>query len=139
MPFWHEADFEVKMLKAPQCRITFGSCDVRKVHGVVARSTVRSQNGKNAPFNSRSTLEVEMFEKCMGLWPEAPFEVKMVKARHSLLGALLEVEMLKKYTALWREAHFQVKMCKTTPVRIFLEVSDVQKVHAAVARSTCRS
>ena len=41
-----------------------------------------------------------MFEKCMGLWSEAPFEVKMVKARHSLLGALLEVEMLKKYTAL---------------------------------------
>ena len=46
-PLWREAHFEVKMYKAPQCRTTFGSCDVEKVHAVVARSTFRSQNVKN--------------------------------------------------------------------------------------------
>ena len=42
-PLWCEAYFEVKMYKT-QLRTTFGSCDVEKVHAVVARSTVRSQN-----------------------------------------------------------------------------------------------
>ena len=46
-PFWREAHFEVKMYKTPQCRTTFGSCDVEKVHAVVARSTFRSQNVKS--------------------------------------------------------------------------------------------
>ena len=45
-PLRREAHFEVKMRKAPQCRTTFGSCDVEKVHAVVARSTFRSQNVK---------------------------------------------------------------------------------------------
>ena len=43
-PLWREAHFEVKMHKALQVRTTFGSCDVEKVHAVVARSTFRSQN-----------------------------------------------------------------------------------------------
>ena len=43
-PLWREAHFEVKMYKAPQHRTTFGSCDVEKVHAVVARSTFGSQN-----------------------------------------------------------------------------------------------
>ena len=34
-----EAHFEVKTCKTPQLRTTFGSCDVEKVHAVVARST----------------------------------------------------------------------------------------------------
>ena len=46
-PLWREAHFEVEMYKAHQCRTTFGSCDVEKVHSVVARSTFRSQNVKN--------------------------------------------------------------------------------------------
>ena len=36
---WREAHFQVKMYKTPQRRTTFGSCDVEKVHAVVARST----------------------------------------------------------------------------------------------------
>ena len=47
MPLWREAHFEVKMLKTRGVRTTFGSCDVEKVHAVVARSTFRSQNAKN--------------------------------------------------------------------------------------------
>ena len=46
-PLWREAHFEVKMYKTPGSRSTFGSCDVEKVHAVVARSTFRSQNVKN--------------------------------------------------------------------------------------------
>ena len=45
-PLWREAHFEVKMYKTPQCRTTFGSWDVEKVHAVVARSTFRSQKCK---------------------------------------------------------------------------------------------
>ena len=48
-PLWREAHFEVKMYKAHQGRTTFGSCDVEKVHAVVARSTFRSQNVQNTP------------------------------------------------------------------------------------------
>ena len=44
--------------------------------------------------------------------------------------------MLKKCTPLWREAHFEVKMYKTHQVRTTFGGSDVEKVHAVVARST---
>ena len=47
--------------------------------------------------------------------------------------------MLKKCTALWREAQFEVKMHKTPHVRATFGGSDVEKVYAVVARSTCRS
>ena len=43
-PLWREAHFQVKIYKAHQVRTTFGSCDVEKVHAVVARSTFPSQN-----------------------------------------------------------------------------------------------
>ena len=46
-PLWREAHFEVKMYKTHHSRTTFGSCDVEKVHAVVARSTFGSQNVKN--------------------------------------------------------------------------------------------
>ena len=42
-------------------------------------------------------------------------------------------------TPLWREAHFEVKMYKTHHVRTTFGGSDVEKVHAVVARSTFRS
>ena len=45
----------------------------------------------------------------------------------------------KKCTPSWREAHFQVKMYKTPHVRATFRGSDVEKVHAVVARSTFRS
>ena len=48
-PLWREAHVEVKMYKTHQVRTTFGSCNVEKVHAVVARSTLRSQNVQNTP------------------------------------------------------------------------------------------
>ena len=56
-----------------------------------------------------------------------------------MVGALLEVEMSNKCTPLWREAHFEVKMYKTQHNRATFGGSDVEKVHAIVARSTFRS
>ena len=50
---WWEAHFEVKMYKTHQVRTTFGSCDVEKVHAVVARSTFWSQNVKNTRLRGR--------------------------------------------------------------------------------------
>ena len=46
--------------------------------------------------------------------------------------------MSKKCTPLWREADFEVKMLKTLGVRTTFGGSDVEKVHAVVARSTFR-
>ena len=46
---------------------------------------------------------------------------------------------MKNGTPLWREAHFQVKMYKTPHGRSNFWSSDVQKWHAAVARSTFAS
>ena len=48
-PLWREAHFEVKMHKTHHSRTTFGSCDVEKVHVVVARSTFPSKNVQNTP------------------------------------------------------------------------------------------
>ena len=45
-PLWREAHFEVK---THHVRTTLGSCDVEKVHAVVARSTFWSQNVQNTP------------------------------------------------------------------------------------------
>ena len=46
-PLWREAHFQVKMYKIHQLRTTCGSCDVEKVHAVVARSTFPSKNVQN--------------------------------------------------------------------------------------------
>ena len=138
-----------------------------KLHAVVARSTFPSQNVQNTPFSdhfwklrcrksarrcgakhilkSKCTkhtmvgplLEVEMSKKCTPLWREAHFEVNIYKAHHG--RTTLEVEMSKKCTPLWREAHFEVKMLKTPGVRTIFGGSDVEKVHAVVARRTFRS
>ena len=114
----------------------------------------------------RSQLARWEMKNCTPLWREAHFQVKMYKTHHSRttfgncdvekvhavvarstfpsqkctkqtrFGPLLEVEMLKKRTPLWREAHFQVKMYKTHHARTTFGGSDVEKVHAVVARST---
>ena len=55
--------------------------------------------------------------------------------KHHDPGAILEVAMFKNCTPLWREAHLQVKMHKTPRSRTHFGRSDVQKWHAAVARS----
>ena len=132
-PLWREAHFQVKMYKTPQLRTTFGSCDVEKVHAVVARSTFPSQTVQN-------TSASDHFWK-LRCWKSArPCGAKHISkskcTKHLSSGPLLEVAMSKKCTPLWREAHFQVKLYKTPQLRITFGSWDVEKVHALVARST---
>ena len=77
-PLWREAHLQVKMYKTPQLRTTFGSCDIEKVHAVVARSTFPSQN-VTKHTRSKPLLAVEMSKKCTPLWREAHLQVKMYK------------------------------------------------------------
>ena len=77
-PLWREAHFQVKMYKTHQVRTTFGSCDVEKVHAVVARSTFRSQNVQTHQHTMLGPLlKVQMSKKCTPLWREAHFEVTL--------------------------------------------------------------
>ena len=124
------------MYKTQQVRTTFGSCDVEKVHAVVARSTFPSQNVQNTPGSDHFwQLRCRKSARHCG----AKHISKSKCTKHTRFGPLLEVAMSKKCTLLWREAHFQVKMYKTPHVRATFGGSDVEKAHAVVARSTFRS
>ena len=132
-PLWREAHFQVKMYKTPQPRTTFGSCDVEKVHAVVARSTFPSQNVQNtsAPDHFWKFRCRKSARRC-----GAKHISKSKCTKHLSSGPLLEVQMSKKCTPLWREAHFQVKSVKNWRSRTTFGGSDVEKVHAVVAWST---
>ena len=135
-PLWREAHFEVKMYKTHQRRTTFGSWDVEKVHAVVARSTFPSQNVQNTSA-SEHFWKLRCWKSARRCGAKHIWKSKCTK--HTRCGPLLAVEMSKKCTPLWREAHFEVKMLKTLGVRTTFGGSDVEKVHAVVARSTFRS
>ena len=162
-PLWREAHFQVKMYKAHHSRTTFGSSDVEKVHAVVARSTFPSQNVQNTPGSdhfwklrcrkSARRCGAKHISKSKCTKPASDyfwkFRCRKIARRcgakhiskskctkHLMFAPLLEVAMSKKCTPLWREAHFQVKMYKTHQVRTTFGSSDVEKVHAVVARST---
>ena len=122
--------------KTHQVRTTFGSSDVEKVHAVVARSTFPSQNVQNTPGSDHFwKLRCRKSARRCG----AKHISKSKCSKHTRFGPLLEVAMSKKCTPLWREAHFEVKMHKTPHVRATFGGSDVEKVHAVLARSTFRS
>ena len=128
-----EAHVEVKMYKTPQRRTAFGSCDVEKVHAVVARSTFPSENVQSTPGADHFwQLRCRKSARHCG----AKHISKSKCTRHTRFGPLLEVAMSKKCTQLWREAHFEVKMYKTHHARTTFGGSDVEKVYAVVARST---
>ena len=117
-PLWREAHFQVKMDKTLEERTTFGSCDVEKVHAVVARSTFWSQNVQNTPCSDHFwKLRCRKSARRCG----AKHILKSKCTKHTMFGPLLEVEMSKKCTPLWRKAHFQVK-------RTTFGGSDVEKV-----------
>jgi len=107
-----------------------------KVHAVVARSTFPSQNAQSTSVSDRFwKLGCRKSARSCG----AKHIPKSKCTKHTILGPLLEVEMSKKCTPLWREAHFEVNMYKTPQCRTTFGGSDVEKVHAVVARSTFRS
>ena len=96
-PLWREAHFQVKMYKTPGVRTTFGSCDVEKVHAVVARSTFRSQNVQN-------TRGSDHFWKSR-CWKSArrcgaKHISKSKCTKHHMFVPLLEVQMSLRFTTL---------------------------------------
>ena len=125
---------------------------------------LKSKCTKHVRFGA--LFEVQMSKNCTPLWRDVYFEVKMYKTRQvrstfwssdveklhaavarsifwsqnakktDILRALFEVPMSKNCTPLWREAYFQVKMLKNWRSRSTFWSSDVEKLHAAVARST---
>ena len=102
----------------------------------MARSTFRSQNAQSTPFSDHFwKWRCRKSARRCG----AKHISKSKCTKHTSSGPLLAVEMLKKCTSLWREAHFQVKMYKTPHVRATFGGSDVEKVHAVVARRTFQS
>ena len=103
------------------------------MHAVVARSTFPSQNAQSTPAPHHFwQLRCRKSARRCG----AKHISKSKCTKNTSSGPLLAVEMSKKCTPLWREAHFQVKMYKTNQVRTTFGSSDVEKVHAVVARST---
>ena len=132
---WREAHFEVKMYETHHARTTFGSCDVEKVHAVVARSTFPSQNVQNTPgsdhfwklrcrksaFVARSTFRSQHVKNTSRLDHFWRFRCRKSACR---CGAkpLLEVEMSKKSTPF-----SQSKSTKHTSFEAFLEVEMSKK------------
>ena len=90
-PLWREAHFEVKSAKDWRSRTTFGSCDVEKVHVVVARSTFRSQNVQNTPC-SRHFWKFGCRKSARRCGAKHISNSKCTK--HLSSGPLLEVELL---------------------------------------------
>ena len=103
-----------------------------KLHAVVRRSTIPSQNVQSTP-GSDHFWKLTCRKSARGCGAKHISKWKCTKHRSS--GALLEVEMSKKSTQLWREAHFQVKMHKTPQLRSTFGSWDVEKKHAIVAQS----
>ena len=133
MPPWREARFEVKMLKSSGSQSTFWSSDVEKLHAAVARSTFWSQNAKKFRV-SEHFLKFRCRKIARRCGEKHILKSKCTK--HCMFGPLLEVTMSKNCTLLWREAHFQLKMLKNWRSRGTFWSWDVEKLHAAVARST---
>ena len=113
-PLWREAHLQVKKVKTPHVRTTFGSWDVEKVHAVVARSTLASEKGKNT---SRSDHFWKLRFRKSARRCGAKHISKSKWTKHTSSGPLLEVAMSKKCMPLWREAHFEVNMWKHHIVR----------------------
>ena len=121
---WREAHFEVKMLKTPHVRNTFGSWDVETVHAIVARSKFGRAKCQNTPSS-------EHFRK-LRCWKStrrccAKHISKWNGTKHLIVGARLEVEMSKKCTPLWREAHLEIKNAKNWGSRVTFWSLDVTR------------
>ena len=98
----------------------------------MARSTFARQNVENT-----SAPEAFWKFRCSKM-PRGCGEKHICKSKctkHHIPGAILEVAMFKNCTPLWRKAHLQVKMHKTPHGRSHFGSCDVEKLHAAVARS----
>ena len=68
-PFWREVSKSECTKHINQCRTTFGSWHVEKMHGVVARSTFAIQNVQNTSVPDHF-WKLTWRKKCTALWRE---------------------------------------------------------------------
>ena len=106
-----------KCTKHTHCRTTFGSCDVEKVHVVVARSTFPSQNVQNTPLSDHF-WKFTMSKKCTPLWREAHFQVKMYKT-HQLRTTFGSCDVEKVHAVVARSTFPSQNVQSTTCSRHF--------------------
>ena len=105
-PVWRGAHLQVKKLKAPHVRSTFGSWDVEKVHAVVVRSTFPSQNVQSTPaLENFCKLRFRESARCCGAKHMSKSKVEKTK----WFGALFEVEMSEKVHAVVARSTFRTK------------------------------
>ena len=102
------------------------------------RKSARHCSKMYKTHHARTTFGGSDVEKVHAVVARSTFRSQNV-TKHTMPRPLLEVQMSKKCRPLWREAHFEGKMYKTPHVRGTFGSSDVEKVHAIVARSTFRS
>ena len=136
-PLWREAHFQVKMCKTPQLRSTFRSCDVEKVHAIVARSTFPSQNVQKTPLSDHF-WKLRCWKSARRCGAKAHFQVKMYKT-HQVRATFCSWDFEKVYAAVARSTFWSQNVQNTPSFGPLLEVQMSEKVHAVVARSTFRS
>ena len=95
-------------------------CNSQKVRRKKIHPRQMLEKSRNAVFFQRFVCRVS---------PKVGLLKRRVR-RYVLRGGI------KNCTPLWRKAHSQVKMYKTPQVRTTVGSSDVEKLHAAVAKST---
>ena len=164
-PLWREAHFQVKMYKTHHSGTTFGSWDVAKsACRCGAKHISKSKCAKHCSFGA--LLAVAMSKKCTPLWREAHFQVKMCKTPQlrSTFGSW-DVEKVHAVVAqstfgsqnvqntpfsdhFWQlrcrksarhcsaKDIFKSKCTKHTKIGPTFGSSDLEKVHAVVARIT---
>ena len=89
-PLWREAHLQVTKLKTRHVRSTFRSCDVEKVHAVVAPSTCRSQNVQSThPWSTFGSWDLQ---KVYAVVAQSTCRSQNVQ-KHHMFALLLDVQM----------------------------------------------
>ena len=115
MESWKADDKQIDEVKSEERRCNSAKVRRKKIH-----PCQMLEKSRNAVFFQRFVCRVSR-------------KVRSLKRRvrsHVVRGEI------KNCTPLWREVHFEVKMLKNWRVRSTFCRSDVEKLHAAVARST---
>ena len=132
-----EAHFQVKMHKAHQVRTTFGSCDVEKVHAVVARSTFPKVKMHKA-HQVRATFGSWDVERVHAAVARSTFASE--KAINTARSEHFWKLRCRKSAHCCGAKHISKSQCtKHTMFGPLFWSCDVEKVFAVVARSTFRS
>ena len=132
-PLWRKAHFEVKMYQTRQVRSIFCCSPFEKMHAAVAKHILGSENVQNMIVSERF-LKFRCWKITRRCGEKHMWKWKLSK--HEVLGALFEVLMTKNYTPLWRNVDLQVKMLKNWGFGSTFWSSDVEKMHATVAKRT---